>query len=86
MFSKSQNDISRTLDLMIDRSIDEAKYNQEAAKKLMAGWVKQDRRFDGYDPDYVAKEAFDAKTHGRRMSLDQPYRPHKTGGSFTGNV
>jgi hypothetical protein len=83
MFNKTDNDITRTLTLMIDRSIDECKYNQDAAKRLTAKWIAQDRRFDGYDPNAVAREAFDAKTHGRRMELTKPYRPQGGGtGSF----
>lgn len=86
MFNKTDNDITRTLVTMIDRSIDECKYNQGAAIKKTAEWIRQDRRFDGHDAAAVAKEAFDCKQHGRRFELNKsavrtnPMPPQYTGG------
>jgi hypothetical protein len=87
MFNKTPRDLVRTLDMMRDRSIEECRYNETAAIKQTAQWLKNDRRYDGYDADALAKEAFDAKNHGRQMNLDRPYRPHSgRGGAFTGDV
>ena len=71
MFTKSDNDIAMTLQMMINRSIDECRFDQYAAVKKTAEWIRQDRRFDnfGMDADAIAKEAFDAKSHGRQMHI-----------------
>jgi hypothetical protein len=84
MFNKTDNDLTRTLVMMIDRSIDECRSNQTEAVKKTAQWIAQDRRFDSYDPHAVAREAFDAKLHGRRMELNKPLRLNTTPPPYSG--
>lgn len=81
MFNKTERDIARTLGTMMDRSIDECNYNQPAAIRKTAEWIRQDRRFDGLDAAAVAKEAFDAKQHGRTIQLNKPIRTNTGGGT-----
>jgi hypothetical protein len=81
MFNKSHNDIVRTLGTMIRSATEECRFNEPAAIEKVAEWVKQDRRFDQYDPRYVAREAFDAKNHGRTLQLDRPYKTNSGAGT-----
>lgn len=71
MFGKTENDIRTTLQLMINRSVEECRFDQYAAVKKTAEWIKQDRRFDniGMAPDALAKEAFAAERSGRQMRI-----------------
>jgi len=84
MFQKSQNDITRTLYKMIDESIENCRFNQDAAQKKMAEWIAQDRRFDAYDPSYVAREAFDSRRTGRQLQLDKPLQTHSLPPTYQG--
>lgn len=72
MFTKSDSDIERTINMMVDRSKHEARFNEAEAIALTAKWIRQDRRFDDLDANYLSKEAFDAKSHGRMMQLRKP--------------
>lgn len=81
MFTNKKEDLTQTLGLMINKSMEECRFNQSAAVEKVAQWVSQDRRFDNYDPGYVAREAFDARSHGRSLQLDKPYQTNSGAGT-----
>jgi hypothetical protein len=71
MFTKSHSDISATLGAMINRAKEVCNYDEEASKRQVAAWVKQDRRFDaiGMSAAAIAAEAFSARQAGRALHL-----------------
>ena len=75
MFGKTTNDISETLMKMHDEARIDCKHNQAAIAQRMAEWMGSDRRFDSF-PDKVklARDAMDARTHGRVLNLTEPVR------------
>jgi hypothetical protein len=70
-FTDSENDIISTLTLMKRRATEDCRFNEPAAIQKAATWIAQDRRFDGRDPVVVARDAFDALSHGRRFNLNK---------------
>lgn len=72
MFTKSKTDIERTLALMVETAKVEARYNEEKALKVAAGFIRNDKRFEQYDADHVAREAFECKRSGRQLELSKP--------------
>jgi hypothetical protein len=46
--------------------------NHNEAKKLVAGWVAQDRRFDGLDPVKLAERVDQYQSCRARIDLDDP--------------
>jgi hypothetical protein len=80
MFNANTKDAARTLDQMIAQAREECRFNTGAMAEKIGGWLSQDRRFD-HIPDKVAlaREAMDARSHGRTLNLTDPYRPSATG-------
>ena len=84
MFGKTNNDIARTLSVMTEQAIQDCRFNQTEAVRKVAEFVKQDRRFDGYDPNFVAKRAFESRQTGRQLRLDTPEQTHSLPPTYTG--
>lgn len=84
MFGRTTTDIAATLQAMQDRARVECKHNQTAMAQKMAQWMSDDRRFDSI-PDKVklAREAMDARSHGRRLDLTPTYETHALPPSVT---
>jgi hypothetical protein len=77
MFSRSENDMRRTLEMMRAHAIEATNFDQAAAERMTAELVKQDRRFDtcGVSPAELAREAFESKRSGRAPRVaPEPYR------------
>jgi hypothetical protein len=77
MFSRSENDMQRTLEMMRAHAIEACNFDQGAAEKMTADLVRQDRRFDkcGVSAAELAREAFEAKRTGRSPRVaPEPYR------------
>ncbi len=75
MFGKTSNDISATLMAMHDQARVACKHNQTAIAQRMAEWMSQDRRFDEFkDKQKLARNAMDARSHGRVLDLVEPVR------------
>ncbi|WP_426418476.1 hypothetical protein [Bradyrhizobium genosp. A] len=75
MFGRTTNDISETLMKMHDEARIVCKHNQTEIARRMAEWMTEDRRFD-FIPDKtkLAREAMDARAHGRVLNLTEPVR------------
>jgi hypothetical protein len=70
MFDKSDEDLSKTLNQMQDAAYRKCNCNQTAMIDKMASWLAQDRRFDAFaDKKALAREALDARSHGRYLDL-----------------
>jgi hypothetical protein len=77
MFSKSESDMKRTLEMMRAHAIEQCNFDQAAAERMTAALVRQDRRYDacGVSPEALAREAFEAKRTGRSPRVaPEPYR------------
>ena len=73
MFGRTTNDISETLMRMHDEARIVCKHNQTAMATKMAGWMAEDRRFDNIpDKARLARDAMDARAHGRVLNLVEP--------------
>jgi hypothetical protein len=46
--------------------------NHIEAKKLVAGWIAQDRRFDGLDPVKLAERVDQYQSNRAQIDLDDP--------------
>lgn len=80
MFGNDTKNAARAIDQMIIQARGECRYNQTAMAEKIAGWLSQDRRFD-HVPDKLklAREAMDARAHGRILNLSEPERPQGSG-------
>ena len=80
MFGRTTNDIATTLMQMQDEARTVCRHNQGAMVKQMASWMADDRRFDSIaDKEALAREAMDARSHGRTLNLTKPYKPNTSG-------
>ena len=73
MFGKTTKDIAATLQAMHDQARVECRHNQGAIVTKMAEWIALDRRFDSIpNKTKLAREAIDARMHGRQLNLTEP--------------
>lgn len=72
MFGRTTNDLSEFLMRAEDEARVRCRHDREAMARTMASWLEQDRRFDGMDRLKLAKEAMDARSHGRILNLTEP--------------
>lgn len=72
MFDCDPVDLTRTLAEMERHSRLRTNFDQPAARDLMAQWLKQDRRFDGYDADRLVKRVADCRASGAVLDLTDP--------------
>jgi hypothetical protein len=72
MYSKSTDDIAQTLMHMQERARIDCKFDQYAMARRMAEFMANDRRFDGIaNKEAFAREAMDARSHGRQLDLTE---------------
>ncbi len=80
MFGKTTDDISEVLMRMQDEARIACRHDQRAMALKMADWMANDRRFDGIrDKAAFAREAMDARSHGRMIDLTTRERSNATG-------
>jgi hypothetical protein len=87
MFSRTPNDLARTVEAMLAHATQECRYDQYAAIERTAQLIRQDRRFDniGMTPAELAKEAAEAKQSGRTMRLGpKPIELNPMPATYTG--
>jgi hypothetical protein len=73
MFEKNTKDLARTINLMQDEARLKCRHDQPAMARQMAQWMASDRRFDSIgDKEQLAREAMDARLHGRALNLTEP--------------
>ena len=72
MFEKDQRSLAATLSEMEYLSRIKSNFNQVEAASKMAEWLKNDRRFDGYDTGRLIDRVRDAKYRGATLDLDDP--------------
>jgi hypothetical protein len=73
MFSNSPQSLGRWLSLAERDCTERARFNQTEALKSLAHTIGNDRRFDDYDPDRLAKAVSDHRQHGRVLDLSDPF-------------
>lgn len=72
MFDRNERDMCATLSAMHTEAIQKARWHQEDAQRLMTDWIRNDKRFEGYDPQAVAERVRACKSNGATMDLDDP--------------
>lgn len=76
MFNNDEKTKKNTLTLMRNIAMEQCRFNEDAAIRQAADWIRNDRRFDGVNPDTLAREVFSATRSGRSIKLDGPaYQP-----------
>jgi hypothetical protein len=73
MFSNDPRDLTYTLSEMDRQSRIKANANRVEALGIVADWLRQDRRFDGYDHDRLAQRVQDCKSCGAQLDLSDPF-------------
>ena len=72
MFERDQKDLVVTLGEMDRQSRIRTNFDQPAAREKMAGWLSQDRRFDEFDKDKLARRVQECRQSGAVLDLDDP--------------
>jgi hypothetical protein len=72
MFDRNDRDMCQTLSAMHTEAIQKARWNQNDAQALMTDWIRNDRRFEGYDAHAVAERVRACKSNGAVLELDDP--------------
>ncbi len=73
MFGSDERDLCATLAEMRRTAIQRAHWDQNAAAKIMKGYLAADRRFDAFDPDRLIQKTEEARSRGRTMELSDPW-------------
>ena len=73
MFTRDPRDLTATLAQMDSQARAKANCNQLEAKKIMADWIKQDRRLDGLDPHRLAARVMECRSNGAHLDLEDPF-------------
>ena len=73
MFGRDPFDLTSTLAEMDRQARVRANSNQNEARDMVAGWLKQDRRFDQFDHDRLASRVQQCKSNGAVLDLDDPF-------------
>jgi hypothetical protein len=72
MFAKDESSMCRTLQEMHREAYQRANCNQIEAVKVMAGYIRQDKRFEGYDPAALAERVRQCRSNGAVLDLTDP--------------
>jgi hypothetical protein len=73
MFGDSNADLISTLGTMQAEALRRCNFNQSEVHGEVAAMVRNDRRFDAYDPDRLVEKAWKVRNSGGRLDLDDPY-------------
>jgi len=70
MFGRTTDQLAATLMAFQDQARIECRHDQYKMPRKMAEYMAQDRRFDSIaDKEQLAREAIDARLHGRELDL-----------------
>ena len=72
MFGTSSHDLARWLTTAERHCIERSHFNQTEGLRQLAITIGNDRRFDDFDADTLAKRVCEARQHGRVLDLTDP--------------
>ena len=72
MFDRDKKDLAATLNWMESQARERTQFNQPEARKKMAEFLANDRRFDGYDPAKLIDRVHQCKSYGAVLDLEDP--------------
>jgi hypothetical protein len=72
MFDPNERDMIRTLGTMAETAIQRCKHNRVEAREVMQGFIRNDRRFDGYDPAVLARRVEECRSNSAKLDLTDP--------------
>jgi hypothetical protein len=73
MFDRDPNSLAATLSEMEHRSRIKSNFDQGEAKRKLAEYVGQDRRFDSFDLSRLIERVADCRSNGATLDLDDPF-------------
>jgi hypothetical protein len=72
MFDADAKSLAATLTQMERQALECSNYNRVEAKERMAQWIKQDRRFDAFDPTRLVERVQHCRSAGAVFDCDDP--------------
>jgi hypothetical protein len=72
VFAKDERDMCQTLQEMHREAYQRSNCNQIDAVKVMAGYIRQDKRFEQYDPAALAERVRQCRSNGAVIDLTDP--------------
>ena len=72
MYGDSEADLMRTLGTMAETALHKCRQNKVEARDVMQGFIRNDRRFDGYDPAVLARRVEECRSNGAKLDLSDP--------------
>jgi hypothetical protein len=75
VFGRSERDLQDTLAQMERDARLRSDFNSAEARRLLAASIRNDRRFDGYNADEVARRVQECRQSGAVLDLHDHYDP-----------
>jgi hypothetical protein len=72
MFERDERDMCQILQEMHREAYQRSNCHSDDAVKRMAGYIRQDRRFEGYDPAALAERVRQCRSNGAALDLTDP--------------
>lgn len=72
MFDRNEKDMKKTLGEMAQLSRQRSNFDQGAAKEKFKEFLRQDRRFDGYNVDALVTRVDQCLSAGAQLDLTDP--------------
>ena len=72
VFGNSDRDKQQYLGWAANEAMKRCCSNRIEARELMAQWIKQDRRFDGFDATKLAQRVDELRSNGARLDWTDP--------------
>jgi hypothetical protein len=72
MFDDNARDKLQYLGWAAETALKRTLNNHVSARKVLAGWIAQDRRFDGIDAEKLARRIDESRSNGAHLDLTDP--------------